>query len=168
MIETNRLIFQKIALDDFDEMKRILQNKSLMLLGWGKTYSDEEVTQWINKINEQYRFYGYSYWLVKTKSTHQTVGIMGALPTIVQEKEYVEIAYIVKKDFQGHGFAVEGMKGILDFLDKREESTPIIAQFVPENTASQKVAEKLDMTSYFSYNRDFNGEIREHLVYTCS
>lgn len=42
-ITTERLILRKINQNDFEEMKAILQDDKLMLLGWGKTFSDEEI-----------------------------------------------------------------------------------------------------------------------------
>lgn len=43
----NAFIFQKITINDFPFLKSILQDEELMLLGWGKTYTDAEVMEWI-------------------------------------------------------------------------------------------------------------------------
>lgn len=43
----------------------MLQDEDLMLLGWGKVYSDQEVMEWIKKINQQYVQYGYSYFIIE-------------------------------------------------------------------------------------------------------
>lgn len=32
-----------------------------MLLGWDKIYNDIEAQQWMNKIEKQYKDYGYSF-----------------------------------------------------------------------------------------------------------
>ena len=78
-ITTERLILRKINQNDFEEMKAILQDDKLMLLGWGKTFSDEEVQVWIDKITTQYKEYGYSYYLAVEKSTKAVIGLMGIL-----------------------------------------------------------------------------------------
>lgn len=165
MFKTERLYFEELTEESFDDLKNILQNERLMLLGWGKTYSDKEVAQWIEKINEQYSHHGYSYWLAKDKNSKETVGIMGLIPITIENEDYNEVAYIVKEAYQGQGLAAEGMVGLIDYAFNHFKLTSLIAQFVPENTASERIAKKIGMSYQFSYTRDFNGENREHLVY---
>lgn len=70
IIKTERLLLKKIQQNDYNEMKTILQDEDLMLLGCGKTYSDKEVQIWINKITQQYEDFGYSYYISIEKSTN--------------------------------------------------------------------------------------------------
>ncbi|MEG0254597.1 MAG: GNAT family N-acetyltransferase [Vagococcus sp.] len=168
MFKTDRLYFEEITIESFNDLKTILQDETLMLLGWGKIYSDNDVTQWIKKITAQYKSHGYSYWLVKKRETNQTVGIMGLIPTTIENTPYNEVAYIVKKEFQGQGLAIEGMIGLKEYAFSQFNLTSFIAQFVPENISSEKIAQKLGMTYQFSYVRDINGENRKHLVYGIS
>lgn len=55
---------QKLKSTDRTFLKTILQNKQLMLLGWGKTYTDIEVAQWFQRIQAEYISNGYSYYIV--------------------------------------------------------------------------------------------------------
>lgn len=41
----------------------------------------------------------------------------------------------------------------------------IVAQFIPENIASKKILEKNGFTYEFSYQRNQNGLLKDHLVY---
>ncbi|WP_346916510.1 GNAT family N-acetyltransferase [Clostridium sp.] len=164
-IATERLTLRKIKQSDYEEMKIILQDEKLMLVGWGKTYSDEEVQVWIDKITEQYEDFGYSYYLAVEKSTNVVIGIMGILPVNIKETDYIEIAYILKQKFSGKGYAIEGIKGCVDYIFNVLNADKYIAQVIPENTSSSKIAERLGMKVIDDYMRDHNGKDIFHLIY---
>jgi len=48
VLETPRLIFGKICIDDYQGISKILQDIEVMY-AWGHTFSDQEVTEWINE-----------------------------------------------------------------------------------------------------------------------
>lgn len=164
-ITTERLILRKINQNDFEEMKAILQDDKLMLLGWGKTFSDEEVQVWIDKITTQYKEFGYSYYLAVEKSTKAVIGLMGILPITIKEVDYIEVAYILKQEFWGRGYATEGIKACEDYIFNVINADKYIAQIIPENTSSIKVAERLGMTVLDEYIREHNGKNVFHLIY---
>jgi ribosomal-protein-alanine N-acetyltransferase len=164
-IATERLTLRKIKRSDYEEMKIILQDEKLMLIGWGKTYSDEEVQVWIDKITEQYEDFGYSYYLAVEKSTNVVIGIMGILPVNIKETDYIEIAYILKQEFWGNGYATEGIKACVDYIFNVLNADKYIAQVIPENTSSSRIAERLGMKVIDDYMRDHNGKDVFHLIY---
>jgi len=164
-IVTERLTLRKIKQSDYEEMKIILQDEKLMLVGWGKTYSDEEVQVWIDKIIEQYEDFGYSYYLAVEKSTNVVIGIMGILPVNIKETDYIEIAYILKQEFWGKGYAIEGIKACVDYIFNVLNADKYIAQVIPENTSSSKIAERLGMKVIDDYMRNHNGKDVFHLIY---
>jgi ribosomal-protein-alanine N-acetyltransferase len=165
VIKTERLILRQINQDDYEEMRVILQDKKLMFLGWGKTYSDEEVQVWIDKITEQYEDFGYSYYLAIEKSTNRVIGIMGILPVIIKQADYIEVAYILKETFWGKGYATEGIKACVDYIFNILGADRYIAQVNPENTSSSKVAKRLGMKVVDEYMRKHNGKEVFHLIY---
>ncbi len=165
IIKTERLLLKKIQQNDYNEMKTILQDEDLMLLGWGKTYSDKEVQIWINKITQQYEDFGYSYYISIEKSTNSVIGIMGILPITIKEVNYIEVAYILKKKSWNKGYATEGMKSCVDYIFNVLNADKYIAQVIPENVNSIKVAEKLGMKVIDNYIREHNGKDVFHLIY---
>lgn len=166
IIETERLILRKINQDDYKEMKTILQDEKLMLVGWGKTFSDSEVRVWIDRITKQYKDFGYSYYLAIEKSTTKVIGIMGILPINIKETDYTEIAYILKQEFWGKGYAIEGINACTDYIFNVIKKDEFIAQIIPENTSSTKVVERLGMTVIDDYIRHHNGKDVFHLIYS--
>lgn len=164
-METERLLLRELTDADYLDLKRLLQNEELMLLGWGKTYSDKEVRSWLKKIQEQYQEYGHSYYGILAKESAKFIGIAGLLPIIIDEQNHVELAYIIDSNAQGKGYAAEASEELLRFGLEELALETIIAQFVPENIPSLKVAVKLGMTPAFTYQREQNGITKEHLVY---
>ncbi|MCC3866750.1 GNAT family N-acetyltransferase [Terrisporobacter mayombei] len=165
IIETERLLLRKIQQNDYNEMKSILQDEDLMLLGWGKTYSDKEVKIWIDKITQQYEDFGYSYYIAIEKASNSVIGIMGILPITIKEVKYIEVAYILKKEYWNKGYATEGMKACVDYIFNVLNADKYIAQVIPENINSIKVAEKLGMKVIDDYMREHNGKDVFHLIY---
>ncbi|MDT2523429.1 GNAT family N-acetyltransferase [Enterococcus raffinosus] len=157
--------FRKISIEDFYFLKSILQNRDLMLLGWGKIYSDNEVEDWIYKINQQYETYGYSYFIVDDLKKEKAIGNAGIIKTNINSIATDEIAYIVKKDFQGRGYGIKITQKLVNLAFNNYNLSQIVAQIVPENVASQKFIHELGMTYQFSYNRNQNGILKKHLVY---
>ena len=161
---TEHLNIVPITLQDQIELLKILQDPNLMQLGWGKTFSLTETRQWLEKIQQQYHQFGYSYFFIIEKATGEIVGLVGGLKTEIQGRSEVELAYIIKPFAQGHGYAHEAASGMLEFLHLKGVPS-VIAQFVPANKASKKVAEALGLTYAGHYPRNLNGQLREHLIY---
>lgn len=165
IIETDRLILRKINQNDYKEMKSILQNKDLMLIGWGKTYSDDEVQTWINKIMEQYEKYGYSYYIAIEKNSNNVIGIMGIIPVNIKNTDYIEIAYILKQEYWGNGYATEGINACISYAFSTLNADKIIAQVIHENKSSIKVLERLGTKFIDEYVRDYGDKKSLHLIY---
>lgn len=165
VIETKRLILRKISQNDYKEMKSILQNGDLMIIGWGKTYSDYEVQIWINKIIKQYEKYGYSYYIAIEKNSNNVIGIMGILPVNIKNINYIEVPYILKEKYWGKGYATEGIDSCISYIFNNLNSDKIIAQVIPENISSIKVLERIGMKVIDNYMRDYGDKKSFHLIY---
>ena len=164
--KSNRLFFKKIKDTDIEKLKSILQNKDLMLIGWRKIYSDDEVNKWLEKIQNQYSKYGFSYYFIHEIVTENLVGLIGILPVDIKNIEYIELAYIIKKEYWGQGYALESGIVAIDFIFNNLNIDKVIAQILPENISSKKVVEKLGMTKIDSYIRIQNGEKKLHSIYS--
>ena len=58
-LETDRLILRQISENDFNDIANILQDIEIMY-AWEKSFSDDEVLEWINKNIDRYKRDGYS------------------------------------------------------------------------------------------------------------
>lgn len=158
------IYLRKVYQEDFYFIKSLLQNEELMLVGWGKVYNDHEVSGWIKKIQQQYSDYGYSYYIVENQKS-ELIGIAGIIRTTIEKTSFDELAYIIKKEFQKNGYGTIVAEELVQRAFEHHHLKEVVAQIIPENLASRKVLEKLDMTFQFSYLRNQNGINRKHLVY---
>ncbi|MDT2658406.1 GNAT family N-acetyltransferase [Enterococcus hulanensis] len=97
--------------------------------------------------------------------TQQSIGIAGIIKTTINSTILDEIAYIIKKEYQGLGYGTEIVQELVKLAFNRYHLPQIFAQFAIENRASQRILEKNGLTYEFSYQRKQNGMLKEHLVY---
>ncbi|SHF09287.1 GNAT family N-acetyltransferase [Clostridium fallax] len=165
IIETERLILRKISNDDYLDIANILQDSEVMY-AWEKTFSDEEVSNWIEENLKGYKRDGYSYFLAIDKKYNEVVGVMGPLIEIINNKSFIGVAYILNKNFWGKGYATEGVKGCIDYTFKNLNAKSVIAQIRTCNKSSQKVVERLNLQVIYKYIRIYDNKEMEHLVYS--
>lgn len=165
ILETNRLYLRKIQADDYKSLCEILQNIEVMY-AWEHAFSDEEVVGWINENLMRYERDGYSYWAVIEKSSNKLIGVTGLISELADNEKYVGIGYIYNKLYWNTGYAFESALACIKYAFEVLHLNEITAQIRPENSASRKVAEKLNMTVKKEFVRNYKGKEMVHLLYT--
>lgn len=165
MIESNRLILRKITNDDYKEIAKILQDIEVMY-AWEKSFSDEEVQNWINQNLKRYDNEGYSYFLALNKEDNKVVGVMGPLIEKIEGQEYIGIAYILNKDSWGYGYASEGVEACIDFAFDKLNAEKVIAQIRPSNISSLNIAKRMNMKIEGSFVKIYDDKEMEHMIYS--
>lgn len=167
ILETNRLILRKIQKKDFNDIATILQDINVMY-AWEKSFSDEEVKNWINENLKRYDNEGFSYFLAINKKDNDIVGVMGPLIEKINNEEFIGIAYILNKSSWGMGYAYEGASACIDYAFSNLNTNKVIAQIRPNNTNSIKLAKKLGMQLEDSYIKIYDNKEMKHLIYSTS
>lgn len=165
VIETKRLILREINESDYEEIAKILQDIDTMY-AWEKSFSKEEVKQWINKNINRYIKDGYSYYLAINKNDKNVIGVMGPLVEDINGSDFIGVAYILNKKYWGNGYATEGIASCIDYAFKNLKANKVIAQIRPENTASCKVAQRLNMKIEGEFIKIYEGKEMKHLIYS--
>jgi ribosomal-protein-alanine N-acetyltransferase len=147
ILETERLTLRRLTLDDLDalfalyrdpEIRRYFPEKTL-------TYQEtKEELEWI--IEVYYGRYGYGLWATIYKETGEFIGRCGLLPWTIEERQEVEVAYLLDKRYWGQGLATEAAAAIRDYAFAHLPVSRLICLVDPENEASRKVAQKIGMT----------------------
>lgn len=164
-LETPRLLFRELTLDDYGDAASVLLEDEIMRQ-MSRVVSDELVRRWLNRKLEQYRTMGYSHWHVSLKSTGEFVGIIGIVPETVEDVEYTGLGYLICREHQRKGYAYEGAKACLDWAFRELSPEKIIAEVAEDNLPSRRLAEKLGMHCERTYPR-FNGEAEvPHCLYS--
>ncbi|MDE7191338.1 MAG: GNAT family N-acetyltransferase [Clostridia bacterium] len=165
IIQSERLNFRKINMDDFSNLKVILQDIEIMY-AWEHAFTDDEVYEWIEKNMARYNSDGYSYFAAIDKKTNNFVGVIGPLVEEIEGVKYIGIAYILNKKYWGMGYATEGATACINYAFDILHADKIIAQIRPNNLPSRRVAEKLNMKIEGQYIKNYNNTDMPHLIYS--
>jgi len=146
ILETKRLVLRRQVLQDLDAL-------------WG-LYCDPEITRYIPDaprsreeakeelewhMNGHPRFPELGLWATIHKEMGKFIGRCGLLPWTIDERQEVEVAYTIARDYWGQGLATEAAQAILNYGFEHLILSRLVSLIDAENIASQKVAEKIGM-----------------------
>ena len=135
--------------DDLDDMAALLGDPEVMRY-YRHPYDQAEALAWISWNLGLYRQEGFGLWLVTLKDTGEFVGDCGLTPQEIEGVTEIEIGYHVRADLQGRGYASEAAAACRDLARDELDVRRLIAIIHPDNTPSQRVAEKTGL----AYERD--------------
>jgi ribosomal-protein-alanine N-acetyltransferase len=159
-LETERLVGRRVRPDDFDLMRRILQDP-LVAATLGGVRSDEEVRDFLARNLKQWDQHGYGRWMWHSKKDGGFVGRGGLLNIELEGREQIEVGYAIVPEFWNQGLATEIARESIR-IALEELDMPILVCFtMPTNLASRRVMEKAG----FIYERDFVWQNVPHVLY---
>jgi RimJ/RimL family protein N-acetyltransferase len=165
MLESERLIYRKIAADDFDDLAVMLRDPDVMT-AWEHTFSDEQIRQWIDNQIARYQKENIGYFAAIRKDTGEFIGQMGLLWNDFNELRVLEIAYMLKRQHWGMGYATEGAAALAQYAFTTIGLNKVYASIRPENQNSIRVAERIGMNAEGSFVKQYNGKDMEHLIFS--
>ena len=163
VIETERLILRKMSEMDFAEVASMMQDPRVMY-AWEYVFSNDEVREWIARMQARYDTYGYAYFLAVEKHSGSVIGQIGILPGEIYGAPQIGIGYILKYDSRGQGYALEGARGCMEYIFRSLNAPFAVADIRPENGASLAVARKLGLTLRDEIVKVVRGKTMPHLV----
>jgi ribosomal-protein-alanine N-acetyltransferase len=147
ILETERLVLRHLVMDDLDQLFALYQDPQIRkyfpegILNYQDT---KEELEW--HMNGHPRHPELGLWATIHKETGKFIGRCGLLPWEIDDKLEIEIAYLLDKTFWHQGLATEAAKGIMEYGFNTLNLSRLICLIDPDNTASQKVAERIGMT----------------------
>ncbi len=164
-VETDRLKFRLLTIDDFDSWLPLFEEKDRMhFLGLDPLKSAKELCQfWFDKALARYEEGRGGLNALIEKSTGKFVGQCGLLSQTIDEEEYLEVGYSILPEFWGKGYATEAAIKCKEEGFKRNHSDVLISMVHSENTGSAIVAKRNGMKlirhlpSYFDQPFDMYG-----------
>lgn len=151
---------RKWTLRDEDALFEILRDAEVArYIADGKPFSREKVREFLVWAKNYERENGFCRWKIVEKSSGEIAGSCGfARP---HETTEIELGYLFARKHWGKGYATEIAGAVTAYGFKKLGFREIIAITDAENTASQKVLEKIGFAARGI--EIFNGE--ESLVY---
>ena len=138
---TARLAFRPMTEDDLDDLAALLGDPAVMR-HYPRPKNRDEALAWIDWNRRLYRREGFGLWLVTLRSTGEFVGDCGLTPQLVEGTTEIELGYHVRAKLHGRGYATEAAIACRDHARDVLGVPRLVAIIHPDNTASQRVAEK--------------------------
>jgi len=148
-IETERLRMRHYALEDADELLRILSDPEFRRRLSPQTPPTRDmVVRGLGRIDEHWRLLGYGQWALELKGEGRLFGHCG-LKYLVPTDE-VELYYGADPAYWGRGLVTEAARAALRFSFGRAGLARVMAVTDKENKGSRRVMEKCGLR----YERD--------------
>jgi RimJ/RimL family protein N-acetyltransferase len=156
-IETARLWLRAFTPGDLDELQLVFGDTEVMkYISGGKPRTREETETGLRRTIEGWQRRGFGLWAVVEKATDKVIGYCGLI--FLEETPEIEVAYGLAKSSWGKGFATEAAHASLRFGFEELKLDRIVAVVNPQNSASQRVLEKLGM-KYTKHERHYDADL---------
>ncbi len=148
IFETQRLIMRPLVESDFEHMRKLETEESVVkYLGNGEIRTEEETRYYLNKHLNDYRKYGLGLYAVEEKESNIFIGRSGLIPWVLDKvnKPLWEIGYTLRKESWGKGYATELASHLKSWAESNLDTDFVVSLIHPENKASINVAKKIGM-----------------------
>jgi RimJ/RimL family protein N-acetyltransferase len=164
LVQTDRLTGERPALEHLDAFAALMAEPAIARTMWpgdlGGPRTREQSESWLRKDIAHWELNDFGPWLAFERDTGELVGRIGPRITIVEGVLEAELAWIVRPDRWGRGYAGELAAQGRDLLFERGLRS-VVAFTLATNTASRRVMEKLAM----DYEREIDHVGLPHLLY---
>jgi ribosomal-protein-alanine N-acetyltransferase len=167
VLNTTRLVFRPFSAQDGEALFDILQQPGILdYFPNSNPPPRERVDRLIANQLSHWEAHGFGWWAVALRQDEAGTpqGLIGwnglqYLP----ETDEIEVGYLLARPYWGRGLATEGARLALDFGFTTLGIEEIVGIVHPENGASARVLEKIDMT--FTYQAEYFGmQARRYLL----
>lgn len=164
-LETERLLLQKITMDNTDDLFLMRTNKEVM------KYIDRpipnnlaDIEVMINKMNEITERIQWGIWL---KGNPKLIGTIG-YHKIDKENYRAEIGYLLNNEYWNAGIMSEAITKVLDFGFNEMNLHSIEANINTNNEISKKIIKKFGFNkeAHFKENYFFEGKFLDSEIYS--
>ena len=169
-IETERLYLRQWQASDFAPFAEMNANPEVMAY-FPKLLTTSMSNTIAKKCKSLIDDNGWGFWAVSLKETDAFIGMVGLnhAHTDMPISPAVEIAWRLRKEFWGQGYATEAARASLSFAFDTLGLDEVVAFTAVINKRSQLVMERLGMTNtqedFFHPMLESNHRLAEHVLY---
>jgi ribosomal-protein-alanine N-acetyltransferase len=157
-ILTDRLILEKLNLDDSDFIKSLVNTKGwIENIGDRNIHSGNDAIVYINKILGTEDLL---YWVVKIKDAKVPIGIISFMKRSYLDNFDIGFAFL--PFYNNNGYAYEASKAVLSIVSKLPEYKIVLATTKSSNNSSIRLLTKLG----FRFEKELEIETEKLHVYT--
>jgi [ribosomal protein S5]-alanine N-acetyltransferase len=144
ILETARLRLRELTTTDLDFVAAMMADVEVTRY-YGRRFSRPDAEIWLNHQLERYRVDGHGLWLVLDRQAGTPIGQVGLMLQDVEGEELPEVGWLLHRPFWGGGYATEAAAATRDAAFARWRYEAVISLIRPENTRSQRVAQRIGM-----------------------
>ncbi|HKD16195.1 MAG TPA: GNAT family N-acetyltransferase [Candidatus Angelobacter sp.] len=145
VLETERLLLRNFTLDDVPALEAVIGDPVAMRW-YAAPFDHDGVIAWIERNLNRYQHEGHGLWAMVLKSSGEFIGDCGCVLQEVEDEKAIEVAYHVRRDLWGNGYATEAARACIEFAFNKLGAQRVISMIRPENVSSRRVAEKNGLT----------------------
>lgn len=165
---TPRLRLRPMTPADRPALNRVLQDPAAMY-AYAHAFSDEEVTDWLDRQLRRYAEHGFGLWLAELRDTGRAIGQCGVtwqdVPAGIAPGPVPEVGYLFERAFWHQGYATEAARACRDYAFS-ELGFPAVYSIIRDtNAASRAVARRNGMQVVGRFTKHYYGIDMPHLVY---
>lgn len=163
IIITRRLKLKPILMQEWRLYHKLYGSPKVMaLFDSGRVNTEEETKNFVessvNRWGNGDILSPFTIWNEK----NQFIGFVNLRHEPCKQRGHIEIGYMIVEEHWNKGYAFEAAQGVMDYLKKLSEKgykigninlTTVVATAHPDNPASQRILEKLDMHAIGEANR---------------
>lgn len=165
ILETERLTLREMRQSDYSALCKILQDEEVMVAYEG-AFTDEEIQQWLDRQLKRYQEDGFGLWAVILKETNEMIGQCGLTMQDCEEKQVLEIGYLLQKAYWHQGYASEAAIACKEYAFEKLNAEEVFSMIRDTNIASQKVAIRNGMMVADQFMKHYRGVDMPHLLYS--
>ncbi|WP_246187726.1 GNAT family N-acetyltransferase [Ornithinibacillus caprae] len=154
-METERLYLRELVLEDVQELSKVLTDAESMQY-YPEPFNQEKVVKWIQWNMENYKKFNHGLWAVIIKKGDIFIGDCGITMQKIENETVPEIGFHIIKNYWNQGYATEAAIACKRYAFEVLNYPKIFSYTTFRNIPSQKVAEKMGMTTYKVFHK--NGE----------
>ena len=147
VLQTRRLLLRHLTLDDLGDLFALYRDREVTqyMPDAPKSYDEtKEELEWI--VNVYYGQYGFGLWGTILKETGTFIGRCGLIPSTIEKREEVEVAYALARKYWGQGLGTEAAQAIAHYGFEHLHFSRLICLTTSENHSSIRLARKIGMT----------------------
>ncbi len=162
-LHTRRLVGTPADPGGFADIRRLHGDPRVMatLSADGNTFSDAQSRAFLKNAAEHWKLHGFGLWLLRDQNGGEFVGYGGIKHAVVEGRDEIELAYAIRSDCWGKGFATEISIAALKLGFDVIRLDRIVAFTLPHNLASRAVMEHCG----FTYDRNIVHAGLPHVLY---
>ena len=143
-IELDRLVLRKFRPSDLDAFIEFRSHPDIYkyMISAPKNSREEYESSLMDIVNGYKRVNPIIKWAIELKSEHKVIGSV-SIEHVYPKHDRCELGWSLNVSYQGHGYASEALKGLIDYIFTHTNMHRIHAFIWQGNDASCKLAERL-------------------------